>query len=378
MKLQNLIIIFVIIAVIIIAASFDFTQTEKIKVGLLVNLSGSHSDVGIDIRDGVILAVDELNQADSFDDYQLELLVRDHEMDINKAIAAVKEFKEAGVEVIIGPGLSGIISGVIDTVNELDMIMLSPTSGSQDLISADNNLFRLVPDSEQEQELVVQNIINNIPEARVGFISDRSNSAFTKDWKQQLSEKLQSEGGELIETWSYDFTRLNNYKIPILNLYHKFDALVIAANPTDTAMLVQNYYNFTDGDVKPIYATRWSFDRALLKNGSKAVEGVILPHPWKYDYERYGDSEFYLSFNKYYNRRPDFGAYYGYEAVLVLKDLLDGGTNYQTEAIKNELQSSRNFKGIKEQISFNQYGDAARDIYLYQIEDGDFRRIEQP
>lgn len=376
MNLQKIIIVFIIIAAIIIVTSFVFNQNEVVKVGVLVNLSGSHSDVGIDIRDGVRLAVDEINRSGLLEGYQIELMIRDHEMDINKAQAAVEEFKEAGVEVIIGPTLSGMVMGVINKVNELDMIILSPTSGSKSLISDRNNLFRMVPSSEEEQRIVVNDILNNFPEARVGFIFDRSNYAFTADWRQQLSYRLLKGGGRLVESRAYDFTRLDNHKVPIHNLSNDFDALVIAANPIDTAMLVQNYYNIFGEDMKQVYATRWSFDNSLIDYGGIAVEGVIMPHPWEYDSEIYGDTDFYKSFREYYNRVPDFGAYYGYEAVLLLKELLSDGINYYSEDIKAELESGRSFNGLDNRVRFNRYGDAIRDIHLYKVENEDFRRID--
>ena len=376
MKLQNIIIIFIIIVAIVFVTFFVFNQTEEIKVGVLVNLSGSHSDVGIDIRDGVRLAVDEVNRSELLEGFQIELMIRDHEMDIKKANAAIEEFNESGVEVIIGPTLSGMVMSVINKVNELDMIMLSPTSGSKALISTDNNLFRMVPSSEEEQRIVVNDILNKYPDARVAFIYDRSNFAFTSDWRQQLSHRLLKGGGRLVESNAYDFTRLDNHKVPIHNLSNDFDALVIAANPIDTAMLVQNYYNTFGDDIKQVYATRWSFDRSLMDYGGKSVEGIIIPHPWKYDHGSYRESEFNLSFNKYYNRMPNFGAYYGYEAVLVLKELLADGVRYHSEDIKNELESGRSFNGLEEIMRFNRFGDAIRTIHLYRIENGDFRRID--
>ncbi len=376
MKLQKFIIIFIIIAAIVIAISFVFNQNEVVKVGVLVNLSGSHSDVGIDIRDGVRLAVDEINSSGSLEGYQFELMIRDHEMDIKKAHAAIDEFNEAGVEVIIGPTLSGMISSVINKINDLDMLILSPTSGSKTLISANNNLFRMVPSSEEEQRIVVNHILSKYPDARVALIYDRSNYAFTADWRQQLSSRLLRGGGRLVESRAYDFTRLDNHRVPIHNLSNDFDALVIAANPIDTAMLVQNYYNISGEDMKQVYATRWSFDRSVIDYGGMAVEGLIMPHPWEYNSESYGDSEFNLSFNEYYNRMPGFGAYYGYETVLILKELLADGVDYKARDIREELESGRAFKGIDGRIRFNQFGDAIRAIHLYQIENQDFRRID--
>ncbi len=85
---------------------------------------------------------------------------------------------------------------------------------------------------------------------------------------------------------------------------------------------------------------------------------------------------FYKSFREYYNRVPDFGAYYGYEAVLLLKELLSDGINYYSEDIKAELESGRSFNGLDNRVRFNRYGDAIRDIHLYKVENEDFRRID--
>lgn len=379
-KKTSLIILVLIVGVTGLVLSYQYDKEESgIPVGLLLNLSGPSSDLGVDIRDGSLMAVEQINQSGGIKGEKLRLQVIDYRLDPETARQALVDFKEAGVEVVIGPALSEMIGKILNTANELDLLVISPISGSRQLQARDNNLVRLVPASSQEQEAVADHIVDSTSTGRTALIYDRSNYAFASDWRIQLANLLFQRGGRLVDLISLDFSEEQDHKQVISRLGSDYEALVIVANPIDTAILLQ-YYDLhlrqTGEEKKPIYGTRWSFDRTLFRYGAGAVDDLIIPLPWKQDLESELFLEFRESFKDTYNHFPDFGSYYGYEAVFLLESLLTGRIPYHSQQLKEELLSERNFSGLSGEIFFNQYGDAVRDIYLYQAREGEFRRVE--
>ena len=70
---------------------------EKIKIGLLVPLSGKQSDIGKSIMKSVSLAINKI------DNPNIEILPKDTKNDPLKTLMAAKELKLEGVKIVIGP-----------------------------------------------------------------------------------------------------------------------------------------------------------------------------------------------------------------------------------------------------------------------------------
>jgi len=70
---------------------------EKIKIGLLVPLSGQNSDIGNSIIKSTRLAINKINNP------IIEIIPKDTASDPNVTFEQVKKFEEIGVKIIIGP-----------------------------------------------------------------------------------------------------------------------------------------------------------------------------------------------------------------------------------------------------------------------------------
>ena len=93
--------IFIKIIIIIILTTIlngeKLIAAEKIKIGLLVPLSGQHKNVGKLIVQSIRLAINKIN------DSNLEILPKDTRADPTATLKAAKELSQNGVKIIIGP-----------------------------------------------------------------------------------------------------------------------------------------------------------------------------------------------------------------------------------------------------------------------------------
>ena len=96
------------------------TSKESIKIGFIGTLTGSNSEIGIAMRDGLLLKVDEVNNSGGIDGRQVEVIIKDdtNNLDIIKQLN--QEFLDQGIQVIFGHELSskakpmvGILVGIL-------------------------------------------------------------------------------------------------------------------------------------------------------------------------------------------------------------------------------------------------------------------------
>ena len=90
-------IIFFIILNFCLFFSYSAKAIEKIKIGLLVPMTGLNKDLGQSIIKAVRLAVKDI------DSDLIEIIPKDTESRANKTLKSAFELKEIGVRIVIGP-----------------------------------------------------------------------------------------------------------------------------------------------------------------------------------------------------------------------------------------------------------------------------------
>ena len=97
---------------------------EKIKIGLLVPMTGANKDIGQSIIKAVRLAVKDI------DNNSIEIIPKDTATKPNKTLKSAFELKEMGVKVVIGP----VFHESLTYLNEMkDLTFLSLTNKTLDL-----------------------------------------------------------------------------------------------------------------------------------------------------------------------------------------------------------------------------------------------------
>jgi len=117
-------IIFFVILNFSLLFSFSTKASEKIKIGLLVPMSGSNKDLGQSIIKAVRLAIKDINSN------SIEIIPKDTASKANKALKSAFELKQMGVKVVIGPVFYESIS-YLDEIK--DITFLSLTNKTLDL-----------------------------------------------------------------------------------------------------------------------------------------------------------------------------------------------------------------------------------------------------
>jgi len=117
-------IIFLIILNFSLIFSFSAKASEKIKIGLMVPLTGSNKNLGQSIIKAVRLAVKDI------DNNLIEIIPKDTASKANKALKSAFELKQMGVKVVIGPVFYESIS-YLDEMK--DITFLSLTNKTLDL-----------------------------------------------------------------------------------------------------------------------------------------------------------------------------------------------------------------------------------------------------
>ena len=107
---------------------------EKIKIGLLVPLTGKNSEIGQSIIKAVRLAINEINNL------SIEIIPKDTASSPEITLRSAKELGSMGVKIVIGPVFNKNLI-YLDELSELFFLSLTnkDSNGSKNIINAGIN-----------------------------------------------------------------------------------------------------------------------------------------------------------------------------------------------------------------------------------------------
>lgn len=347
-------------------------KDREIKIGFAGNLTGRNSELGVSGRNGVRLAIDEINKAGGIKGVPVKLIVKDDNSHPDMALRADKELISEGVIAIIGHMTSGAVKTAIPYLNKTSTILLSPTVSAESLSGIDDNFIRVIPSNKFQARLLAEAALGrNI--RRLAVLYDSSNSTYSNELVSYFLKLYKSNGGKITSLKAFSsYRRADLRQLTASILKTRPEAVLSIAAGADNAMLCQQL-EIAHSKI-PVFAGMWSMTDDLITFGGRSVERILLPGILD------GENEGYKIFrNKYlekFGKEPTFSSVYSYEAAHVLFDALNNSDASSGENLKNAI-AGHTFKGVQESFSINNFGDTERKYYLFSVIGKDFVRVSQ-
>lgn len=348
-------------------------KKEPIKVGFVGGLTGRLSDLGISGRNGVMLAVEKVNQDGGINGRPVELITKDDRQDVKAALQADRELIRAGVVAIIGHMTSAMSTAAVPLINEEEMVMISPTTSTSKLTGIDDYFFRVMPPNKSISERLARHSFKEKGLRKMAGVYDLSNRAYTEGFNKDFKDEFEKMGGKVIQVDT--FTSGPGVKFSVLaNLLLKPspDGLFIGAGAMDTAMICQQIR--MAGSKIPIISSGWAMTDDFIRHGGSNVEGVLFSHRFNRESQAKGYLEFKENYEKRFGSEPNFAALHGYEAAMALFKCLK--ENDDPKALKATLLKQGMFQGVQKDFKMDQYGDPQREEFLFTVKQGKFRTME--
>ena len=376
--------IILLVPIIFLLSLKGLWANEKIKIGLLVPLTGNDSEIGQSIVKSTRLAVNKINNS------IIEIIPKDTKSDPTKALQSAKELSELGVKIIIGP----VFNSNLIYLNELkDITFLSLTNKnknySKNIINAGiNATSQLKAIDKFIKENEIKNTIFLTPDG---------------DYKEEIKEAISYSKIKILKNYYYNtdptkltnqIEKITNYKRRKQNLEDeikrlenldedknerlieklkkrdtlgrvKFDSVIIAdfdesLKSVTTSLL---YTDISPMDKYFITLNQW-FDESLLKEISS--QPMYFPSINKENYEKF--SEVYFdTFNDY----PNQLSFLSYDLIGLVYFLILQNNSIIDEKIFSKKTQFKGKIGIFE-IKNNKIFHI---LNFYKIEDMKFKKI---
>lgn len=347
------------------------SELEIYRIGALLPLSGSLENYGKSVKNGLMLALNDINKEGGVKGKKLDILFEDDGSDEKKAVEKVNSFIQGGFPLIIGGVTSNIALAVAPVCEQKKVILLSPTASSPKLSGSGQYIFRNYPSDNLEGRVMAEYAVRRM--------KVRSASIFYVDNEY---------GNGLKEVFEERFTALGG-TVPMEHGYPQastdFAAAVkqVQVNPSDGLYLIGYYQEIAailqeiqkqKVNVK-IFSVEGVAQPMILEIASDVAEGIVYPQP-PYNPES-NDPEvkkFVESYKKEYPTKPDIDAAFAYDALRIVARAIGNSTTYPQD-LRSRIADT-NFRGITGEIDFDANGDVNITPKMFQIKGGQFVPLE--
>ena len=359
---------------------------EKIKIGLLVPLTGNDKDLGEQIIKSTRMALKDLNTNN------IEVYIKDTNSNPDKTIKSAIEFKEIGIKIVIGPIFYKSLSN-LDEIKEITFLSLTnktlklPSNVVSVGINALSQLTAikkfiesneikktifLTPNLGYEDEikraikrskinLSKYYVYNTEPTKLTAQIEKITNY---KRRKQNLEDEIKRVENSDLDDKEKQLEKLNKrYTIGNVN----FDSVIISDFDESLKSVITSllYTDVSPKNKNIITFNQW-FDESLLNEIS--IQPIYYPSINKKNLE-----DFKKKFINEFNESPNYLSLLSYDLVGLIYYL----------SKKNELSSSDSFSLFKKKNTFKgkigifdiENNKINHKLNFYKVEDGKLTEI---
>lgn len=178
MRRQKLLIEIMLVLALILSSCGNPVAQNPIKIGLIAPFSGPLAASGEAIQRGILLAIDEVNQAGGVLGRPLELVTRDVQNDPEAGVVALRELVEQEqIVAVFGSIFSPVMLGQLDAIHKLKIPLINPWGSVTEITKngrSPNYAFRVSVSDEQADEFLVRYALEVKNVRQPGIIADTS------------------------------------------------------------------------------------------------------------------------------------------------------------------------------------------------------------
>jgi len=313
----------------------EIVGREPIKIGVTLSETGPGSGFGIANRDGMQMAVDEINSRGGINGRLIELIIVDNETNQEKAKKDFLEIEEIHAPLMYISSLSTITAAVSPLAEEHEVVLMAIAATATNLTVEKKWTYRYYPISAVEAVPIFQ-ILDDLNIKDLGILYQ--NDEYGRDIANEIATRFENfertVTKESFEPNTIDFkeniAKLQNKDAIFLGAFPDYDVLII--KQLREANYSEEIVSASDAAVPSVF-------------NMPEADGVYMAAPIIYDSSFLFASKVSENFESRYNKQFDHNVANGYDIIRILDGLLEN-EELTRENVKNILDQGFSYSGV--------------------------------
>lgn len=343
---------------------------DEIRIAGIYPLTGRAATFGIWARNGVAIAIDEINANGRINGIALVHMEADTQTDVKQAVAAFqKAISVDNVHASIGFVSSGEAMACAPLAERHKSVMITPVAGTSDLRTAGDYVFRTREGSTPQAKELAEYAHATLEFKSVAILAENAANAIA--YSDAFAEAF---GGKIATRLTYE-QNTNDFKPLLLRLKDgaAFDGVYAPGISTQIGMILRQAAEVG-------ITTRWLSsagieDPKLFELAGDRAEGVIyVASSFHVNSQHPRTRAFVESYRQRYGDAPSVYAANAYDTVYLLAEAWKDGP-LSGEPLVKALYGIRDYDGASGSITFDEYGEVLKPSVVKEVRGRTFNAI---
>ncbi|APR87194.1 Branched-chain amino acid ABC transporter, amino acid-binding protein [Minicystis rosea] len=338
------------------------------RVGAYLSLSGPETQYGIDTKEGMELAVAQVNGTGGVKGKPLKILYEDDKSSpqeaSNKVLQLIDRDKVVAVLGEIASSRSKV-GGIV--ANRRRVPMITPFATNPDVTRIGPFVFRVCFTDDAQGRAAAHFVADTLKKKRVAILF-AADDLYSSGLAAELRDEARRIGLEIVAEKQFlkgetNFTtyisELAAASPDIIYAPLYYNSMIPIARQAAAAGVRGDIFLGGDG---------WDAE-ALLKDAGVELNGAYFTNHFAPDVPSSSSQAFVNAYRERYKHAPSSLAALGYDATLVLADAIGRAKGDTPQAIRDAIAETKGFQGATGATTINAERNADKAIVIVQIKD---------
>lgn len=346
------------------------TARAEIKVAVIQELSGTGATAGTNFKNGVRLAIDEINAAGGVLGQKIAATIEDTQSTPGVAKGLVLKAIDDGVFAVFGPTFSG--SMIVSMTQTRKAEVPNFTGADAAIITQQGNpyVFRTSFTQTTSMPRLARYLATSLKARTVAVLF--VNNDFGKGGRDAFVKAAATSGLKVVADISTE-AGLLDFSAPVLKAKRSnADALFVYTNEEESARCLRELRK--QAYDKPIVGETTLTGQRVIDLAGAAANGVLAHVGLTADAPIPAVQEFRSKFEKTYKYTPDHNGLKGYTSVYLLKAGIAAAGKLDRVAVARALHGLKiradQEPGVLMNVAIDDRGDLDRESFIVEVKDG--------
>jgi branched-chain amino acid transport system substrate-binding protein len=345
-------------------------RAQPIKIANIVELTGAGATSGTNFKNGVELAVKEINAGGGILGHKIETSTSDTQSNPGVAKGLAQKAIDDDVFAVFGPVFSGSI--LVSMAETRRAEVPNFTGGEATAITQQGNpyIFRTSFTQAAAMPKVARYIAGNLKAKTVALIY--VNNDYGKGGREAITKALDALGVKTVADISTEQGQID-FSAPVLKAKQSnADIAFVYTNEEESARALRELRK--QGWTKPIVGETTLTGQKVIELAGDSANGAVAHVGLTVDAPLPAMRAFRAKFEKEYKYISDHNGVKGYTGVYILKAAIEKVGKLDRKAVAKALHglrvSAAQQPGVIMDVSFDDNGDLDRDSFLVEVKNG--------
>lgn len=342
------------------------TSGDTIKVGVYGDLTGQTSSFGQSTKNGVELAVEEINAAGGVNGKKIQLVIEDDQGRPEQAKTVVsKLINQDKVQAVLGEVASTNSLAAAPVAQEAKIPMITPSSTNPKVTEVGDYISR-VCFIDPFQGSVMAKFASNTLKAKTAAILGDVNSDYSKGLTQFFEEEFTKAGGKVVAKEAYTQTD-PDFKGQLTKIRNLNPDVIYIPGYYGQVGIIAKQARELDMNMPLLGGDGWDSPE-LWKLGGAALKNTFLSNHYSADNPAPEIQNFVKAYKAKFNTTPDAIAALAYDAAKILADAIKRAGGTDSAKLKDAINSTKDFAGVTGKITLDASRNAVKPAVVLECD----------